>query len=109
MQETLKSCEDRGDILLCGVLIAVSVLGDMRSGCALLGKHQKCGKFYWMLPKVAYPNQSGLEGIALLAVHFCLFLWSKTGSREAKRKKEKENIAECFNSLRSFVLICLLR
>lgn len=62
-----------------------------------------------MTPKVAYPNQSGLEGIALLAVHFCFLLWSKPGSRDAKRKKEEEKIIKCFNGLRNFVLICLLR
>ena len=86
----------------------MSVTGGMKSGCALLGKHQKSGKFYWMVPEVAYPKQPGLEGIALLAVHFCFLLWSKPGSREAKRKKE-EKITKCFNSLRNFVLICLLR
>lgn len=90
MQETLKSCEDRGDILFYRVFIVMSVAGGMKSGCVLLGKHQKSGKFYWMVPKVAYPNQSGLEGIALLAVHFCFLLWSKTGSREAKKKKKKK-------------------
>lgn len=43
MQETLKSCKDRGGILFHRVFIVVSVAGGMKSGCVLLGKHQKSG------------------------------------------------------------------
>lgn len=68
----------------------MSVAGGMKSGCVLLGKHQKSGKFYWMIPKVTYPNQSGLEEIDFLAVHFCFVIWPKTGSTETKMKKKKE-------------------
>lgn len=66
------------------------VAAGMESGCVLLGKHQKSEKVYQIVLKVAYPNQSGLEGIALLGVHFYFFLHSKPENREAKRKKRKE-------------------